>query len=498
MLPRINWEDHVHFGRGIEIGKRGLTVRCDTCGQHRPIRGMTVPQMCKFCGAVLSDPSTITIISKSPNGPGWTNLIVGEDIDRYSATPSRAIKLDVPGIRYKPWEHFRTKKLLIKKTGVGIRTATDETNAAAIQAVFYVTPKEARNSWLVDYLQGILNSRPMLAWYLRWSGENRWRSHPYVTPSVLKDLPVPEPFSDSRLWDVAQAIAAKATRARHGDKDADHEVDHLTYLLFDLDAEAREWVCRVLQDTDDSLEYFQRMRQMRTPNLASRPSSREPSLVRPLTPGFAPLPHGPFITVVADPPWDYSRKLSGGGTSGYSPVHHSRGGNRGAANHYPTLTMDQLKSLPVESVVADQAHLYLWTTSSFVVEAHDLADAWGFSPKVLIPWIKMKRSSESEITAAGGSPYAGVRMGMGLYIRHCAEFLLFAVRGKAPTARNNALGVIFAAQGRHSEKPEEAYDLIDSLSSSPKLELFARSPRTGYEVWGDESSTLSVGTFSDK
>ena len=166
---------------------------------------------------------------------------------------------------------------------------------------------------------------------------------------------------------------------------------------------------------------------------------------------FAPLPSGPFSTVVADPPWDYSRKLSGGGTSGFSPVHHSRGGNRGAANHYRTLALEQLQLLPVLDVVAEQAHLYLWTTSSFVVEAHVLAETWGFSPKVLIPWIKTKRDGRSQILRAGGDYYAGVRMGMGLYIRHCAEFILFAVRGKAPTERNDALGILFAPRGKHSE-----------------------------------------------
>lgn len=203
---------------------------------------------------------------------------------------------------------------------------------------------------------------------------------------------------------------------------------------------------------------------------------------------FAALPPGPFSTIVADPPWDYSRKLSAGGTSGFSPVHPSRGGNRGAANHYSTLTIDELKDLPVEEVVADQAHLYLWTTSAFVVEAHELAEAWGFSPKVVVPWIKTKKQSKSAVLDADGDLYAAVRMGMGLYIRHCAEFILFAVRGKAPTDRNDALGVVFAPQGKHSEKPDQAYEWLERLSPGPRLELFARRPREGYDVWGDESN----------
>ena len=207
---------------------------------------------------------------------------------------------------------------------------------------------------------------------------------------------------------------------------------------------------------------------------------------------YAPLPCGPFSTIIADPPWDYSRKLSGGGTSGFSPVHHSRGGNRGAANHYRTLTLEQMGYLPVSSVAAEESHLYLWTTSAFIVEAHCLAEEWGFSPKVLVPWIKTKRDSETALVQSGGNPYAAVRMGMGVYIRHCAEFILFSVRGKAPTLRNDVLGVLFAPRGRHSEKPREFYSFVERLSKPPRLELFARFRHHGYEAWGDQICDAEV------
>ena len=203
-----------------------------------------------------------------------------------------------------------------------------------------------------------------------------------------------------------------------------------------------------------------------------------------------PLPAGPFATVVADPPWDYSRKFSGGGTSGYSPVHHSRGGNRGAANHYNTMTLDQLLRLPVGEVVADQAHLWLWTTGAFIVEAHELAEAWGFSPKGVIPWIKVKKDAVSHV-GRDQDLLAAVRMGMGLYVRWVAEFVLFAVKGKLPALNHDVKGVVFAQRREHSEKPDELYELVEQVSPGPRLELFARRPRVGYEVWG-----LEVGTWT--
>lgn len=203
-------------------------------------------------------------------------------------------------------------------------------------------------------------------------------------------------------------------------------------------------------------------------------------------PIFSPLPAGPFACIVADPPWDYSRKLSGGGTSGFSPVHHSRGGSRGAANHYSTLTLDELCRLQVRDVAADAAHLYLWTTGTFVVEAHELAAAWGFTPKGLIPWIKTTKDGATRVMAAGGDPAAAVRMGMGLYLRWCTEFVVFGVRGKLPTLRNDARGLMFAPQGKHSEKPDDFYRFVETVSPGPRLELFARKCRPGYDAWGDE------------
>ena len=198
---------------------------------------------------------------------------------------------------------------------------------------------------------------------------------------------------------------------------------------------------------------------------------------------YAPLPSGPFTTVVADPPWDYSRKISGGGTSGYSPVHPSRGGNRGAANHYPTLTLDELSQLPVSDVVADKAHLYLWTTGAFIVEAHHLAEIWGFAPKGVIPWVKVKKDAIRHIQNAGGDLHASVRMGMGLYIRWASEF------GKLSTLRKDINGVVFAERQAHSQKPDELYRLVEAASPGPRLELFARVSRPGYEAWGNEVGT---------
>ena len=150
-------------------------------------------------------------------------------------------------------------------------------------------------------------------------------------------------------------------------------------------------------------------------------------------------------------------------------------------------------ALPVRGVVAPEAHLYLWTTGSFMVEAHEMARAWGFEPKGIIPWVKIKRCAAEAVADADGDLNAAVRMGMGRYIRWCSEFVVFAVRGKLPTDRNDVNGVILAERARHSEKPGRFYDMARSLSPAPRLELFARKQSEGFVPWGNEVEAGPTG-----
>lgn len=260
-LQTFAWSERVFVGRGIEIGKRGITVCCAVCGNHRASPAGLTAVTCGTCTSLIgSDAPRHAIITEVAGDLGWHPLIVGEDVDRYSATPSRFIKLGVPGIRYKPMEHFTSKKLLIRKTGVGLRAAVDQSGSAITQTVFYMVAESPEDEWMLDYLQGVFNSRPLLAWHLRWSGENQWRSHPYVTPRVLKELPIPDPFIDERLTYLAKEIADESRSAREGVIESDYIVDQLVGRLYELDVQDGRWVKEVLEDTEEHLEYFARMR----------------------------------------------------------------------------------------------------------------------------------------------------------------------------------------------------------------------------------------------
>ncbi|MDE2990425.1 MAG: hypothetical protein OXU21_05070 [Chloroflexota bacterium] len=260
-VPAFDWSERVFVGRGVEIGKRGITVCCEICGSHRSAPVVREAVRCRLCAAVIQgDSPRHAIISTESGGPEWYPLIVGEDVDRYSASCRRFIKMGVPGIRYKPIDHFAAKKLLIRKTGVGLRTAVDESGSATVQTVFYVVTYSEPDGWLLDYLQGVINSRPILAWYLKWSGENQWRSHPYVTPRVVKELPIADPFADDYVSSICREIATEARRVRRGEAGADYRVDDLVFRLYGLDGVGASWISDALADTDDSLEYFVRMK----------------------------------------------------------------------------------------------------------------------------------------------------------------------------------------------------------------------------------------------
>lgn len=166
-----------------------------------------------------------------------------------------------------------------------------------------------------------------------------------------------------------------------------------------------------------------------------------------------------YRTVVADPPWRYDNAS-----------------NRGAAaKHYDTMTTEEIASLRVADVVADDAHLYLWVTNPKLFESRpmEIMDAWGFRYITMLTWHKV------------GGPRG---IGLGYYFRGETEHVLFGVRGKAPIPPYQRMRNLFqAARLPHSTKPDVFYQMVEKVSPEPRLELFARRRRYGWDVWGDEA-----------
>lgn len=170
-----------------------------------------------------------------------------------------------------------------------------------------------------------------------------------------------------------------------------------------------------------------------------------------------------FRTVLADPPWQFQNR-----TGKVAPEHRR-------LTRYETMTLDAIAALPVDQVVEEPAHLYLWVPNALLPDGLRVLQAWGFRYKANLVWHKVRKD--------GGSDGRGV----GFYFRNVTELLLFGVRG--PNARTREAGRrqvnLFASRKQeHSRKPDEQYAIIESCSRGPYLELFARGTRPGWSSWG--------------
>jgi N6-adenosine-specific RNA methylase IME4 len=184
-----------------------------------------------------------------------------------------------------------------------------------------------------------------------------------------------------------------------------------------------------------------------------------------------------YRTIVADPPWDYGGdgpkpyQRTGRYAGGHSPL--SGAGTKSV--RYGAMSLDALRTLDVPA--ADDAHLYLWTTNAFMVEAHDIARAWGFAPKSILTWCKTHQDDPARVS-----------MKLGYYFRGATEHVLFCVRGSLPLQTREGLPTGFLwPRTPHSVKPEAFYDLVEVASPGPRLEMFSRRARLGWDTWGDEA-----------
>lgn len=190
-----------------------------------------------------------------------------------------------------------------------------------------------------------------------------------------------------------------------------------------------------------------------------------------------PFPERKFGTIVLDPPWRFGNTVT----------------RAAAANHYPTMSSADLMCMPLESRAKTNAHMYLWTTAAHIVDALDLMANWGFTYKLNLVWVKCRpQELRPTLPYKHGKAVAPwwpprVQIGLGNYFRHAHELCLFGVRGKCPARVHNLSTIIFAPRGKHSAKPVELYERAEALSPGPRLELFARSARKGWDRWGLEA-----------
>jgi N6-adenosine-specific RNA methylase IME4 len=175
-----------------------------------------------------------------------------------------------------------------------------------------------------------------------------------------------------------------------------------------------------------------------------------------------PLPVGEYRLIYADPPWRYE---------------HIETESRAIENQYPTMSLDEICALKVPA--AEDAVLFLWTTSPKLAEALQVIEAWQFSYRTCAVWDKE-------------------RMGMGYYFRQQHELLLVAARGSLPVPEPSARvsSVIRVRRGVHSRKPVEVIQMLEAMyptfTEHDRIELFTRAPRAGWSAWGNEPEAVAI------
>lgn len=173
---------------------------------------------------------------------------------------------------------------------------------------------------------------------------------------------------------------------------------------------------------------------------------------------------GPYSTVLADPPWQFQNR-----TGKVAPEHKR-------LLRYPTMELKEIMELPVSKLAAAKSHLYLWVPNALLQEGLKVMEAWGFTYKSNLVWYKVRKD--------GGPDGRGV----GFYFRNVTELVLFGVRGSMRTLQpgRTQVNILSSRKREHSRKPDEIYDLVESCSPGPYLELFARFCRPGWDQWGNE------------
>ena len=174
-----------------------------------------------------------------------------------------------------------------------------------------------------------------------------------------------------------------------------------------------------------------------------------------------------YRTIYADPPWQFQNR-----TGKVAPEHKR-------LKRYETMSLDEIKRLPVSEAAGEKSHLYLWVPNALLPEGLEIMKAWGFEYKTNIIWEKVRTDGQPD------------GRGVGFYFRNVTEILLFGIHGKNNRTLQpgrSQVNLIRSMKREHSRKPDEIIPIIEACSSGPYLELFARGDRPGWDMWGNQAT----------
>lgn len=176
-----------------------------------------------------------------------------------------------------------------------------------------------------------------------------------------------------------------------------------------------------------------------------------------------------YNTIYADPPWQFQNR-----TGKVAPEHKR-------LLRYETMSLKDICELPIAEISAEKAHLYLWVPNALLPQGLIVMQEWGFEYKTNLIWEKVRKD---------GMPDG---RGVGFYFRNVTEMLLFGIKKKSMPNRTlqaarSQVNLIRTVKREHSRKPDEIIPIIEECSQEPRIELFARGTRDGWDMWGNQAT----------
>lgn len=182
-----------------------------------------------------------------------------------------------------------------------------------------------------------------------------------------------------------------------------------------------------------------------------------------------------YRTIYADPPWQFQNR-----TGKVAPEHKR-------LSRYPTMTLEDIMSMPISDITAEKCHLYLWVPNALLPEGLAVMKAWGFEYKTNLIWEKIRKDGQPD------------GRGVGFYFRNVTEVLLFGIKGdnnRTLQPGRSQVNLLRTMKREHSRKPDEFVSLIEACSPAPRIELFARGTRNDWDMWGDQADGSYEPTWS--
>jgi hypothetical protein len=253
----IKLKTFVNNTRGAEISKKGIVWQCEKCKNWTPEPRSKEPK-CKKCNSSFGDDILKEKIILNHNGVGNIKIKVGEDLYRYTSKSKRWINTTKEGINYKNLAIYQGKKILVRKTGIGITASIDYEESITNQVVYILKLNPKYESKItLEFILAVLNSRIMTYYLIKKYGENEWKSHPYLTQTMLVSLPFPNINFEckktiAKIESISSIIENEVTTSTNKNisKENDLFIEKTIASFFDLNTNDYETIYEALYSAD--------------------------------------------------------------------------------------------------------------------------------------------------------------------------------------------------------------------------------------------------------